>query len=108
MNSDSLQKKLLAAARAHPPSDRVPYAFEKRVMARLREQPAFDVAALWTRILWKAAAPCVVITLLIGSWAALEPSVGHAPEAALEGQELPQQFEQVMLADIGETAEEAW
>ena len=35
MNLAELQKKLIAAARANPPGDGVPYAFEKRVMALL-------------------------------------------------------------------------
>ena len=35
MNLAELERKLIAAARANPPSDRVPYAFEKRIMARL-------------------------------------------------------------------------
>ena len=29
MNLAELERKLIAAARANPPSDRVPYAFEK-------------------------------------------------------------------------------
>ena len=37
MNLAELERKLIAAARANPPSDRVPYAFEKRIMARLAE-----------------------------------------------------------------------
>ena len=36
MNLPKLQEKLLAAARGNPPGDQVPYAFEQRVMARLR------------------------------------------------------------------------
>ena len=40
MNLEPLQKKLLAAARAHPPSDRVPYAFEQRI-----QRPSQRVAA---------------------------------------------------------------
>ncbi len=31
MNVDELRRKLIAAARANPPSDHVPYAFEKRI-----------------------------------------------------------------------------
>ena len=37
MNLAELETKLIAAARCHPPGDRVPYAFEQRVMARLRD-----------------------------------------------------------------------
>ena len=39
MNLAELERKLIAAARANPPSDRVPYAFEKRIMARLAARP---------------------------------------------------------------------
>jgi hypothetical protein len=35
MQLDSLKQKLIAAARQDAPSDRVPFAFEKRIMARL-------------------------------------------------------------------------
>ena len=36
MNINLLQEKLIRAARHHPPSEHVPYAFEQRIMARLR------------------------------------------------------------------------
>jgi|ERR1051326_8259171 hypothetical protein len=68
MNIAQLQKKLLAAARANPPSDSVPYAFEQRVMARLAEKPVCDLFAIWTRTLWRAVGPCVGVTLLLGAW----------------------------------------
>ncbi len=71
MNVDQLQRKLLAAARARPSEDRVPYAFEQRVMARLRSAPALDVWAVWARGLWRAAAPCVAIMLLLSLWSLL-------------------------------------
>ena len=47
MNLAELERKLIAAARANPPSDRVPYAFEKRIMARLAARPVVDGWALW-------------------------------------------------------------
>ena|SRR5437879_4017040 len=70
MNMAELQKKLLAAARANPPSDDVPYAFEERIMAQLAATPAFDIdiLATWNRTLWQAAAPCVAVMLLLGAW----------------------------------------
>jgi len=40
MNLAGLQRKLIAAARANPPSDRVPFAFEKRILAQLRARAA--------------------------------------------------------------------
>ena len=46
MNLAELEQKLVAAARANPPSDGVPYAFEKRIMARLATRPVMDDWAL--------------------------------------------------------------
>ncbi len=68
MNMAELQKKLFAAARTNPPSDEVPYAFEERILAQLAAKPAFDILAAWNRTLWQAAAPCVVVMLLLGAW----------------------------------------
>ena len=55
-----LQKKLLGVARAHPPAEAVPYAFEKRIMARIAahvaSQTAMDAWTFWSRSLWRAAA----------------------------------------------------
>jgi len=69
MNIAELQKKLLAAARTNRPSDAAPYAFEKRIMARVSEKPAaVDILATWNRILWRAAAPCVAVTLMLSAW----------------------------------------
>lgn len=65
MNVDQLLDKLIAAARAHPPSDHVPYAFEKRIMARLGGDALADRLTVWTRLLWRAAAPCLGITLVL-------------------------------------------
>ncbi len=92
MNLTELQSKLLAVARANPPSERVPYAFEKRVLARLASQPALDRCALWARALWRAAAPCVAMTLLLGAWSLFAP----APKPA--GNDLSQEFENIVLA----------
>jgi len=67
MSLDALHQKLIAAARANPPSDSVPYAFEKRIMARLTELPVEDSRVLWGRALWRAAAACVGVSLLLGA-----------------------------------------
>ena len=68
MNLTELQKKMFAVARANPPSDHVPYAFEKRIMARLHAPLPLDLWALWGRLLWRAAAPCVAIMVLLSAW----------------------------------------
>lgn len=68
MNIDELQRKLLAAGRASPPGDSVPYAFEKRILARLTSRPVADAWMVWNRVLWRAAAPCVALTILLVAW----------------------------------------
>ncbi|HVY71661.1 MAG TPA: hypothetical protein VHH73_17150 [Verrucomicrobiae bacterium] len=65
MNTDALQKKLLAAARATPPGDHVPYAFERRIMARIKALPAADPLAQLTSALWRAAIPCVGVMVVL-------------------------------------------
>lgn len=65
MKLDHLQNKLLAAAKANPPADRVPLAFEKRVLAHLTAKPAVDLTTLWSRALWQATVPCLALMLLL-------------------------------------------
>jgi len=81
MNLTELQRRLLAAARANPPPDTVPYAFEKRILARLAEAPALDAWALWNRVLWRAAAPCVALCLTLSIWSYLAGPDAASPEA---------------------------
>ena len=108
MNLESLRQKLLAAAKANPPGDRVPYAFEQRILARLKEKPAPDPAALWARALWRAAAPCVAITLLLGGWSLINLNPNPASLAA-EDPDLAQHFEQTMLAAVDDNpTEDIW
>src|ERR1041385_6226361 len=106
MNLESLQTKLLAAARANPPSERVPYAFAKRIRARLNEPIALDLSALWARALWRAAAPCVALTLLLGVWSFVHSNDSPAntrANAAADNEDFSQHFEQTMLATLDET-----
>ncbi len=67
MKIAELQRRLLAAARQTPPNPTVPYAFERRIMARLTAAPAADPWALWSRVLWRAAAPCVGLMLILSA-----------------------------------------
>ena len=94
MNIDELQKKMLAAARANPPGDQVPYAFEKRMAALLAARTATDSLALWVRGLWQAAVACVAITLLLGVWAF------YHPPASTRADDLSQNFENTLLASV--------
>src|SRR5258708_1302067 len=85
MNLDDLQKRLLVAARNHPPADTVPYAFEKRIMARLGPAPAMaDGWTWWARALWRAAVPCVAMTLLLAVWTVAVPVTNHDADLDIE------------------------
>jgi hypothetical protein len=95
MNVDELQRKLIAVARAHPPSERVPYAFEKRVLARLTSSPRTDEWGLWARALWRATAPCVAIMLLLGAWSIFSPPPAKAPAS-----DLAQAIDNTILAAV--------
>ncbi|HEY2329445.1 MAG TPA: hypothetical protein VGI63_06485 [Verrucomicrobiae bacterium] len=93
MNLAALQKKLAAAARLQTPDDRVPYAFEKRIMALITAQAAaVDRWAAWSRGLWRAALSCVAVALVFGAVSLFLP----AP--ADNGSDLSQDFENTLLA----------
>jgi hypothetical protein len=68
MDLNELQQKLFSHARSVRPSDAVPYAFEKRVMARLQTTPTIDNWSLWGQGLWRAAAACVLLSLALSLW----------------------------------------
>ena len=68
MNLSELQKKLLAAARRNPPGEQVPFAFEKRIMARLTTTPKPSEWLAWSRSLWFGAAASVAVALLASVW----------------------------------------
>ena len=92
MNLERLQQQLLAAARAHPPSDRVPYAFAQRIRAQLEVRSRPDVWALWGGALWRAAASCIGLVLLLGAYTLLSPS-GNGSTG-----DLSQELENTVLA----------
>ena len=94
MNLAQLERKLIAAARAHPPGEQVPYAFEKRILARLAACPRLDHWELWGRALWRAAAPCLAVTLALGAWSLL------VPQRIAPANDLSQQLEQTLLAAV--------
>ncbi len=97
MNLKELESKLVAAARMTPPNDRVPCGFEKRVLARLRSSPALDLWSLWARALWRAAAPCVAIALLLAAWN-LFTSTANPPASGNGAFDVAQEFENTLLA----------
>jgi hypothetical protein len=100
MSADELVKRLFLVARGLPPSDHVPYAFEKRIMARLASQPVLDAWAIWSRLLWRAAAPCVGVMLVISVWTVVSNHSGNASET------LAADFEQTVwgpLTSLGDS-----
>ena len=94
MNLVELQRKLITAARANPPGDGVPYAFEKRVTAMLASRVAPDHMALWVHGLWRAAVSCVAITMLLGAWAFFMPAT------TTSSNDLSQDLENTLLASL--------
>ncbi len=90
MNPELIRQKLLVAARSAAPSDRVPYAFEKRVMASLAGRVP-DVWAAWGALLWRAVVPCFAVMILAGVGStALSPGT----------EDLGAQLDAVLLADL--------
>lgn len=93
MKLNNLQHKLIAAARAVQPDERVPYAFEKRIMARLAQGMAVDALSLWSTALWRAAVACVLVVVLSGAMSLW--SSGHHRSS-----DLSQEFETAVFASV--------
>jgi hypothetical protein len=109
MNLAELQRKLLAAARADRPSDRVPLAFEKRILARLPLRPALNRGADWARAFWRALAPCAAIMVLFGAWSLLAPTTNT--NGGSGSNDLAQEFENTVFAAVDQdqvTADNFW
>jgi hypothetical protein len=94
-----LETKLIAVARANPPSDRVPPTFEKRIMALIAAGPVHDLWAVWARALWYAAAPCVAVMLLFSGWAFVQSS----KNAETPTIDLAQQLDSTLLAAVDQS-----
>jgi hypothetical protein len=93
MNLEAFQRKLLAAARANPPSDHVPLAFEKRISALIKSRRIEDPVLLWARALWRAVAPCAAVMLALFIW-----SVATTDSATDSNQSFDDQFVDTMIA----------
>jgi hypothetical protein len=96
MKLTELETKLMSAARAHAPSDQVPYAFEKRVMAYIKSQSGYDVWAVWAQALWRSAGACLAVVVLLGAI-----SIFMARNDSPVPHDLSQDFEKTMLAGLG-------
>jgi hypothetical protein len=103
MNIADLHRKLISAAKANPPSNNVPYAFEKRIMAGLKGRPTLDQWGLWAGALWRATVPCVAITVLLSAWSFFTPS------AKPVSSDLSQAIENTVLAAVEqESSDSTW
>ena len=105
MNIEGLRQKLLAAARAERPDDRVPYAFEKRIMALIACRPVADSWAVWVAPLWRAAVSCVAVMVLFSALSIVTED--HSSGVTTVGStELAQDFDQTLYAAVDQSAEE--
>ena len=102
MNLNQLERKLIAAARANPPSDAVPYAFEQRILARLGSAPVLDRWSDWSRALWRAAAPCVAVAIVLGVWTAFSSETNAAST------DLSQALENTLFVSVTQDSNSAW
>ncbi len=98
MKVTELEKRLLAAARADRPSDRVPYAFEKRVMAHIAALPTVDAWALWARSLWRAAIPYAVAVVCLAAW------LHFSAEPMAPADQITMDFENAILVAVEDSA----
>ena len=96
MNLAELERKLVTAARHHPPSEAVPYSFSKRIMASLKCAPSLDRMALWAGALWRSACACLIFALLLGGFSLLAPQ-SKKPDVTGD---LSVAFEKTMLAAV--------
>jgi len=94
MKLAQLQQKLTAAARLQTPDDRVPYAFEKRILALLAERTVASGQVLWARGFWRAAVSCVALAAVCGAVSFFTPA------AADNSKDLSQDFENTLLASV--------
>jgi len=94
MKLSELEKKLISAARNNRPSEHVPYAFAKRVMARVGAQPG-SAAALWAEALWRSAGACLAVVVIFGAISVFTSTRHTTPPG-----DLSQDFEKTMLAGL--------
>lgn len=109
MNIERLKAKLVTAARNNAPSDKVPYAFEKRIMAGLRSRVAEDPWTVWGQWLWRSAMSFAVVAIACGVWSFGSPETHVASETGEA--DLSVQLEQSLYAsavDHADQIEETW
>jgi len=90
--------------------DRVPYAFEKRVMAHIKETPqlAVNVWAQWSQSLWRAAIPCFAVMVLFAVWTGSnstgnQPTQPMAPKLIVQSDPAEDELEAIVMLAIDST-----
>ena len=78
---EDILERLLAETREIPENGRVPYAFEKRIMAHIKEAPAAlaDAWSVWAQSLWKAVVPCLAVLVMVAVWMKAPPMAPVPP-----------------------------
>ncbi|MFQ3168900.1 MAG: hypothetical protein ACI8QI_001454 [Limisphaerales bacterium] len=94
LETSSADERFLRFARNLPANEHVPYAFEKRIMAHLRELLTPDPLTLWSRMLWRAVAPCLGVMILAVLFSA------DTSDGQTAGEFETADFETVMLASF--------
>jgi hypothetical protein len=85
-------RRLIEAAREIPADARVPYAFEKRIMARIAGVTVEDSWALWGQALWRGAVFCLTLAVVL--------AVGSRFLPAENPDTLPQAVERTVFAAV--------
>ena len=87
--------------------DRVPYAFEKRVMAHIKETPqlAINVWAQWSQALWRATIPCFAVMVLLAVWTGSnstgnQPTQPMAPRLVVQSDPAEDELETIVMLAI--------
>ena len=102
MKAKEFQQQLVEAARKLPDNDRVPYAFEKRIMARLKSAPQPDALSIWARGLWQASVPCLTLMIAVSTWSIMNASDISSEDPLVVDLELTmlQPFEELSVEEL--------
>lgn len=108
MKTPRTPEELIKLARSIPSDERVPYAFEKRIMARLAGSPAADPLTMWAQALWRGVAPCLGIMLmaLLVSFASTRNAMPTSGETAAQTEVAD--FETAVYAPMQLAAGDIW
>ena len=104
---DAILDEMLAKTREIPADNRVPYAFEKRIMAHIKEtsKPVANLWELWGHSLWRAVIPCLAVMIFVAVWikapgettGTSEPKVGTTPTVATIDSPAKEDLESIVM-----------